>query len=45
MHVQGRISVEVDGYQQSPTAGSPVEEMLNQIFRAIAGSAEAEQFR
>ncbi|KAJ7304585.1 hypothetical protein DFH08DRAFT_985831 [Mycena albidolilacea] len=42
--LSGRITSIVRG-ATSPTAGSPVEEMLNQIFRAIAGSAEAEQFR
>ncbi|KAJ7900549.1 hypothetical protein B0H14DRAFT_2556020 [Mycena olivaceomarginata] len=42
--LSGRITSIVRG-ATSPTAGSPVEEMLNEIFRAIAGSAEAEQFR
>ncbi|KAJ7354060.1 isoprenoid synthase domain-containing protein [Mycena albidolilacea] len=31
--------------EMDPTAGSLVEEMLNQIFRAIEGNTEVEQFR
>jgi hypothetical protein len=45
MRIQTRISVEVEDHNQDPTAGSLVEGMLNQIFRAIEENTEVEQFR